>query len=136
MCSEFMELGDLRSLLVTGSLSSADCMNASFCIARGMAYIESKALVHRDLAARNVLCRHDQDGSLLAKIGDLGMIHSMSTMTSDSAFNPLWAAPEVIVSGNFTSRSDVYAFGVTLWEVCTVLSILFAGRSTDSVFCF
>eukprot|EP00117_Sycon_ciliatum_P015784 scpid105624/ scgid15498/ Fibroblast growth factor receptor 3 len=109
-------------------------------IVRGMEYLESKRLVHRDLAARNVLVTNDG----LCKVADFGMTRRMikpagyacparndefvfSTMTyayvvgnPDGAVPLLWSAPEVLSGSPSTTKSDVWSFGVVLWEVLSL----------------
>lgn len=87
-------------------------------VAEGMAYLESKSFVHRDLAARNVLLSSEQH----AKISDFGMSKAIGIGTNyykahETGKWPLkWYAPECLYFYKFDSKSDVWSFGVTLWE--------------------
>nr|CAH8865874.1 unnamed protein product [Trichobilharzia regenti] len=88
-------------------------------VALGMAYLESCKFVHRDLAARNVLLvtRH------FAKISDFGMSKALNFgsdyyRAATAGKWPLkWYAPECIYYFRFDSKSDVWSYGITLWEV-------------------
>jgi len=87
-------------------------------IAHGMEYIESKRVVHGDLATRNVLL----DEYYNCKIGDFGLSRKLYEYQQyvKTSHDPLpwkWMAPESLTKMEFTSKSDVWSYGVTLWEV-------------------
>ncbi|CAI5448117.1 unnamed protein product [Caenorhabditis angaria] len=90
-------------------------------IAMGMSYLESQRLIHRDLAARNVLVFSPK----LVKISDFGLSRSLgvgedyyrSEFTPNLKLPIAWCAPECINFLKFTSKSDVWAYGVTIWEM-------------------
>ncbi|ODN02126.1 Platelet-derived growth factor receptor alpha [Orchesella cincta] len=86
-------------------------------IANGMRYITHRKIVHVDLAARNVLLNHN----LTAKIGDFGLsrkIYIKDYEDSKKESLPImWIAPEALMQNKYFSKSDVWSYGVTIWEV-------------------
>ncbi|EGT53842.1 CBN-ARK-1 protein [Caenorhabditis brenneri] len=102
-------------------------------IAMGMAYLESQRLIHRDLAARNVLVFSPK----LVKISDFGLSRSLgigedyyrSEFTPNLKLPIAWCAPECINFLKFTSKSDVWAYGVTIWEMFSYGEMPWKGRS-------
>ncbi|KAM7533767.1 hypothetical protein Aperf_G00000113258 [Anoplocephala perfoliata] len=99
------ETADIRLLLRM-------CVDA----ASGMAYLESKNCIHRDLAARNCLLTEDR----VLKIADFGMAREEQVYHSSDRNGPIpikWTAPEAFYSNRYTSKCDVWSFGVLLWEI-------------------
>ena len=104
-----------------GSLTVSCLSDYSKQIAGGMEYLERKRLIHRDLAARNILVFSKN----LVKVSDFGLSRALGvgkdyyqTNFSVNLKLPIaWCAPECITFLKFTSASDVWAFGVTMWEM-------------------
>lgn len=103
-------------------------------IADGMSYLADKKFVHRDVAARNCMVAED----LTVKIGDFGMTRDIYETDyyrkGGKGLLPVrWMAPESLRDGVFTSQSDVWSYGVVLWEMATLASQPYQGLSSEQV---
>nr|XP_051684952.1 focal adhesion kinase 1 isoform X15 [Oryctolagus cuniculus] len=116
---ELCTLGELRSFLQVRkfSLDLASLILYAYQLSTALAYLESKRFVHRDIAARNVLVSSND----CVKLGDFGLSRYMEDSTYYKASKgklPIkWMAPESINFRRFTSASDVWMFGVCVWEI-------------------
>jgi serine/threonine protein kinase len=92
-------------------------------IVTGMDYLAKKGIIHRDLAARNVLIRKLGFGDVLCKLCDFGMGRALvedAYVVSDPKATELpvrWTAPEALEKKRYSLKSDVFSFGVLVWEV-------------------
>ncbi|KAJ8732356.1 hypothetical protein PYW08_015086 [Mythimna loreyi] len=115
----------------SGALTSRDLTVFAYCVARGMDYIASKGIVHRDLAARNVLVDHNK----LCKIADFGMSRcaGAGSRAARGALPVRWMAPEALLYNVYSHHTDVWAFGILLWEIVTLGSTPYAAMSGREV---
>ncbi|XP_030625668.1 ephrin type-B receptor 2 isoform X2 [Chanos chanos] len=121
--TEFMENGSLDSFLRQndGQFTVIQLVGMLRGIAAGMKYLCDMNYVHRDLAARNILV----NSNLVCKVSDFGLSRFLEDDTSDPTYTsalggkiPIrWTAPEAIQYRKFTSSSDVWSYGIVMWEV-------------------
>ncbi|KAK7077375.1 hypothetical protein SK128_023067 [Halocaridina rubra] len=119
---ELMENGNLGDFLRThSSVSDQNILQMAVQAADGMAYLAHNRKIHRDLAARNCLL----DGRLTLKVGDFGLSRDLQAANSNyyrkvgGKLPFRWMAPESLEFCKFDSQSDVWSYGVLLWEMVT-----------------
>ncbi|XP_046368018.2 receptor tyrosine-protein kinase erbB-2-like isoform X2 [Haliotis rufescens] len=123
----------------TQELTSKELTMFAHQIAKGMIHLQNNRIVHRDLAARNVLLGEN----LVCKVSDLGLARKLADTGEDAyetkSGGPLpirWMAPESLKDRLFSSKSDVWSFGILLWEIVTLGASPYQGQSARDVMGF
>ncbi|XP_050090791.1 tyrosine kinase receptor Cad96Ca [Anopheles aquasalis] len=115
-------------------LTSGDLTSFMFQVARGMDFLTSRGIIHRDLAARNILITEDHT----CKVADFGFARDIVTSKvyerkSEGRLPIRWMATESLYDNIFTVKSDIWSFGILMWEIVTLGSTPYPGIAAADV---
>lgn len=130
---ELMKHGDLKSVATSlkvkkVKVTTREIVNVASQVCEGMKFVAQNNYIHMDLSARNVLVTENN----IFKISDFGLARKLDTtntytMTESARLNVKWLAPECMRAGVFSEKSDVWAFGVTMWELASYGALPYSG---------
>ena len=135
MITELMKYGSLLEYLrgEGRSLQQNQLIDMSAQVAAGMAYLETQNCIHRDLTARNILV----GDHMMCKVGSFGLAcvinEDIYVEMTGAKFPIKWTAPEAVLYKRFTIKSDIWSFGIVLYEIITYGYFPYPGMTNAEV---
>ncbi|KAL6050303.1 Mast/stem cell growth factor receptor [Balamuthia mandrillaris] len=132
LVTEYLAQGDLKHYLRNNHLQEDydAIIGMAIQVARGMHHLHSEGLIHRDLAARNILLTSERS----IKVGDFGLSRMLDGYVSEAKVPVRWTAPEALDGkGEPTEKSDVWSYGVLIWEMVNSGETPYAGKTNVQV---
>uniref|UniRef100_A0A915L6B3 receptor protein-tyrosine kinase n=1 Tax=Romanomermis culicivorax TaxID=13658 RepID=A0A915L6B3_ROMCU len=119
---ELINQGSLDKLLRKKKVTTRGKVKICTQVANGMKYLHHHSIIHRDLAARNILVNMAQTGAITAKVSDFGLSRRDDAgrgyeLKSSQKLPLKWMAPECFQMRRWTKHSDIWSFGILMWEV-------------------
>ncbi|CAF1206933.1 unnamed protein product [Rotaria sordida] len=125
---EYMSLGSLYKILHEDNrvLTWLERLSVAFQTASGINYLHQlpEPILHRDIKSLNVLMERAYEG-YTAKVCDFGLARTRDETTRQTTSNPSlvctlkWTAPEILLAGHHTDKTDIYSLGIVYWELAT-----------------
>ncbi|GIY01071.1 ALK tyrosine kinase receptor [Caerostris darwini] len=137
---ELLPGGDLKNFLrecrpcpnKPSNIKISDLLKLAIDVAKGCQYLEENHFIHRDIAARNCLLT-SKGANRVVKIADFGMARDIYRKGGKAMLPVKWMPPEAFLDGIFTSKTDVWSYGVLLWEVISLGYMPYPGRGNQEV---
>jgi serine/threonine protein kinase len=136
MVTEYLPKGSLLDFIRNNFPPEENLITLSISASSGASYLQTRNVIHRDLAARNLLVT-EIDSNFSIKIADVGLSRFVGAgknyVSKHSNTAPIrWSAPEVLDHRVYSIKSDVWSFGVVLWEIFSYGNIPY-GKETDNL---
>jgi len=116
LCTKGMLNTFLSQPTTQENLKLRDLLNIIIDVCNGMIYLSEQNIIHRNLGARNIFAT-EFAGKITAKVIGFGLSPEITNISFESTLPVKWSPPEVIEHSEFTTKSDVWSFGISIWEI-------------------